>query len=87
MIKLASVEKLQDFVNTMITLEKICQEWAVQNLDTRWQYYRSFEVKQDYIIINYAYNDIVNNTEYETCYGTKCISWDDLFEFYKTLEL
>jgi hypothetical protein len=85
MIKFVSIEALQDFVNIINTIEKICQEWAKQNLDSRWQYYRSFEVKQDYIIINYAYNDIVNNIEYETCYDSKCVSWEDMIEFAKTL--
>jgi hypothetical protein len=37
--------------------------------------------------INYWYNDIVNNIEYETCYGSSVVSWEDMIEFAKTLKL
>lgn len=82
-----TIEELQNFVNITNTVEKICQEWAKQNLDNRWQHYCGFEIKQDYIVINYSYNDIVNNIEYETNYGAKLVSWEELIEFSKTLEL
>lgn len=87
MSKFASIEALQDFVNIVNTIEIICQEWAKQNLDNKYQHYCGFEVKQGYIIINYSYNDIVNNIEYETCYDSKSVSWEDMIEFAKTLEL
>lgn len=82
-----TIETLENYKQTEIELTKVCREWAKQNLDSRWQHYCGFEVKQDYIIINYSYNDIVNNIEYETCYDTKCVSWEDMIEFAKTLEL
>ena len=87
MTKFTSIEKLQDFVNMTNTIEKICQEWAKQNLDKSWQHYCGFDIKDEYIIINYSYNDIVNNIEYETCYGAKLVSWEELIEFAKSLEL
>lgn len=87
MIKFTSIEELQDAADMINTIEIICREWAKQNLDSTWQHYCGFEIKQDYITINYSYNDIVNNIEYETCYSSKCISWSDMIEFAKTLGL
>ncbi len=82
-----TIEDLKTLNRIETELTKVCLEWAKQNLDNRWQHYCGFEIKQDYITINYSYNDIVNNIEYETCYGAKCVSWQDMVEFAKTLEL
>ena len=81
-----TIEKLEQYQQIKVELTKVCLEWAKQNLK-EWQHYCGFEIKQDYIIINYSYNDIVNNIEYETCYGTKCVSLQDMVEFAKTLKL
>ena len=80
-----TIETLENYKQTEIELTKVCREWAKQNLDSRWQHYCGFDIKDEYIIINYSYNDIVNNIEYETCYGTKCVSWQDMIEFAKTI--
>ena len=81
-----TIEELKTYEQTETKLAKVCLEWAKQNLDNRWQRYAGWAVGDDgYIGINYSYNDIVNNIEYETCYGTKCVSWEDLVEFAKTL--
>ena len=82
-----TIEQLEQYKQTEIKLTKICREWANQNLDRKWQHYCGFDVKNEYIVINYSYNDIVNNIEYETCYSTKCVSWQNMIEFTKTLEL
>lgn len=88
MSKFVSIEALQNFVNIINTMEIICQEWAKHNLDSKWQHYCGFEIKQGYIDINYSYDDIINNIEYETCYDdTKSVSWEDMIEFAKTLGL
>lgn len=80
-----TIEELKTYEQTEVKLSKICQEWAKQNLDNRWQHYDNFYIQNEYIGIMYSYNDIVNNIEYETCYGTKCVSWQDMVEFSKTL--
>lgn len=82
-----TIETLENYKQTEVELTKVCREWATQNLDHKWQHYCGFDVKNEYIVINYSYNDIVNNIEYETCYGTKCISWQNMVEFSKTLGL
>ena len=82
-----TIETLENYKQTEIELTKVCREWAKQNLDRKWQHYCGFDVKNEYIVINYSYNDIVNNIEYETCYGTKWVSWQDVIKFAKTLEL
>lgn len=82
-----TIEELKTFEQTETKLSKICQEWAKQNLDNSWQHYVGWAFGNGQIGINYSYNDIVNNIEYETCYRTKCVSWEDLVEFAKTLEL
>jgi hypothetical protein len=82
-----TVEELKTLEQTEIKLSKVCAEWAKQNLNHKWQHYCGFDIKDEYIIINYSYNDIVNNIEYETCYGTKCVSLQDMVKFAKTLGL
>ena len=82
-----TIEQLKQYRQTEVELARICKEWAKQNLDRKWQHYCGFEIKQDYITINYSYNDIVNNIEYETCYSSKYVSWSDMVEFAKTLGL
>lgn len=82
-----TIETLENYKQTEIELTKVCREWAKQNLDSKWQHYCGFDAKNEYIVINYSYNDIVNNIEYETCYGSKRVSWEDMIEFAKTLEL
>lgn len=81
-----TIETLENYKQTEIELTKVCRERANQNLDKKWQHYRGFDIKNEYIVINYSYNDIVNNIEYETCYGTKRVFWQDMIEFAKTLE-
>lgn len=83
-----TIEELKSLEQIETKLSKICQEWAKQNLDNRWQHYVGWAFgSRGYIGINYSYNDIVNNTEYETCYDTKLVSWEDMVEFSKTLGL
>lgn len=82
-----TIEELKTLGQTETKLSKVCLEYAKQNLDKSWQHYCGFDVKDEYIIINYSYNDIVNNIEYETCYGTKRVFWQDMIKFAKTLEL
>lgn len=82
-----TVEELKTLEQTEIKLSKVCLEWAKQNLDNRWQRYVGWAFGGEHIGINYSYNDIVNNIEYETCYRTKLVPWDELIEFSKTLEL
>jgi hypothetical protein len=82
-----TIEQLEKYQQIKVELTKICKEWANQNLDNSWQHYDGFYIQNEYIIIKYSYNDIVNNIEYETCYGTKCVSWQDMVEFAKTLKL
>lgn len=82
-----TVEELKTLEQTEIKLSKVCLEWAKQNLDNRWQHYVGWAFSGEHIGINYSYNDIVNNIEYETCYGSKLVSWEELVEFSKTLEL
>ena len=81
-----TIEQLEQHKQIEIELSKVCAEWAKQKLED-WQHYCGFDVKNEYIIIKYSYNDIVNNIEYETCYGTKCVSWQDIIKFAKTLKL
>ena len=80
-----TIETLENYKQTEIELTKVCREWAKQNLDSKWQHYCGFDIKDEYIIINYSYNDIVNNIEYETCYGSKRVSWEDMTKFSETL--
>ena len=83
-----TIEELKTYGQTKIKLEKVCQEWAKQNLDNRWQRYVGWAFGSDgYMGIKYSYNDKVNNIEYETCYDTKLVSWKDLIKFAKTLKL
>jgi hypothetical protein len=82
-----TIETLENYKQTEVELTKVCREWAKQNLDSRWQHYYGFDVKNGYIGINYSYNNIVNNVEYEAEYDSKCVSWQDMIEFAKTLEL
>lgn len=82
-----TIETLENYKQTENELTKVCREWAKQNLDSKWQHYCGFDAKNEYIVINYSYNDIVNNIEYETCYGSKCVSWENIIEFAKTLEI
>lgn len=83
-----TIEELKMLGQTETKLAKVCSEWAKQHLDNRWQHYVGWAFgDHGYIGINYSYNDIVNNVEYETCYGTKLVSWEDMVEFSKTLEL
>ena len=79
-----TIEELKTLEQTEIELSKVCLEWAKQNLDNRWQHYVGWAFSGDgQISINYSYNDIVNNIEYETCYGSKSVSWEELIEFSK----
>lgn len=81
-----TIEELKTYEQTETKLSKVCLEWAKQNLDNRCQYYAGWAFSSDgQIGINYSYNDIVNNVEYETCYSTKLVSWEDMVEFSKTL--
>ena len=81
-----TIEELKTYEQTETKLAKVCLEWAKQNLDNRWQHYAGWAFGDDgYFGINYSYNDIVNNIEYETCYGYKKVSWEDMIEFSKTL--
>lgn len=83
-----TIEQLEQHKQIEIKLSKVCWEWAKQNLDISWQHYKGWTFNNNgYISINYSYNDIVNNIEYETCYGTKSVSWEELIEFSKTLKL
>ena len=81
-----TIEKLEQYQQIKVELTKVCLEWAKQNLK-EWQHYDGFYIQNEYIIIKYSYNDIVNNIEYETYFGTKCVSWQDMVEFAKTLGL
>ena len=82
-----TIEELEQYQQIKVELTKVCKEWANQNLDNRWQHYDGFYIQNEYIIIKYSYNDIVNNIEYETYYDSKCVSWQDMVEFAKTLSL
>lgn len=82
-----TLEQLKQYNQIENKLKTVCRKWADQNLDKTWQHYSGFYIRNDYIFIQYSYNDIVNNIEYETGYGTKCVSWKDLVEFSKTLKL
>ena len=82
-----TIEELKMYEQTETKLSKICLEWAKQNLDNSWQRYDGWAFSDGEIGINYTYNDIVNNIEYETCYGYKKVSWEEFIEFAKTLEL
>jgi hypothetical protein len=79
-----TIEELKTYEQIETKLAKVCQEWAKQNLD-KHQYYCNFYIKNEYIFIQYSYNDIVNNIEYETNYCTTCVSCQDMVEFSKTL--
>ena len=81
-----TIEELKTFEQIEHKISEICQEWAKQNLDKQ-QYYCNFYIRNEYIFIQYSYNDIINNIEYETNYCTTCVSWQDMIEFAKTLEL
>jgi hypothetical protein len=81
-----TIEELKTYEQTETKLSKVCLEWAKQNLDNSWQRYAGWAFgDHGYIGINYTYNDIDNNAEYETCYGYKLVSWEDMVEFSKTL--
>lgn len=82
-----TIEQLRQYSQIENELKTVCRKWANQNLDKKYQHYCGFYIRTEYIFIQYSYNDIVNNIEYETCYGTKCVSWQDMVEFAKTLEL
>ena len=79
-------ENLSIYKQTELEVSKVCTEWAKQKLED-WQHYGGYYIQNECIIIKYSYNDIVNNIEYETCYGTKCVSLQDMVEFAKTLGL
>lgn len=80
-----TIEELKMLGQTETKLSKVCLEWAKQNLDNSWQRYVGWAFGNGHIGINYTYNDIVNNIECETSYGTKLVSWEDMIEFSKTL--
>lgn len=81
-----TIEELKTYEQTETKLTKVCLEWAKRNLDNSCQYYAGWAFgSHGYIGINYTYNDIVNNTEYELRYGYELVSWQDLVEFSKTL--
>jgi hypothetical protein len=82
-----TIEELKTYEQIETKLSKICEEWTKQNLDNKWQHYCNFYIRNEHIFIQYSYNDIVYNIEYETCYCTTCVSWEDMVEFSKTLEL
>ena len=71
-----TIEQLKQYRQIEVELARIYFEWAKQNLDNRWQHYAGWVLGNENICINYSYNDIVNNVEYETEYGTKLVSWE-----------
>jgi hypothetical protein len=81
-----TIETLENYKQTEIELSKVCAEWAKQKLED-WQHYCGFKIYNKYIAINYSFNDIVNNIEYETVYNCISVPFDNFVEFAKTLEL
>lgn len=83
-----SIEELKMCEQTEAKLAKVCWEWAKQNLDDSWQLYAGWEIIEDELIrIYYTYSGIINNVEFEDFHEFKLVSWQDIVEFAKTLEL
>lgn len=83
-----TIEELKMYGQTDTKLNKVCWEWAKQNLDISWQHYKGWTFNNSgYISINYSYNDIVNNIEFETNFGCVELTLKEFIEFAKTLKI
>lgn len=54
-------EEIKTYLKVKEEISILCEKWANDNLRD-WQYYRGYDIKEDYITINYAYNDSWNDS-------------------------
>lgn len=54
-------EEIKTYLKVKEEISILCEKWAKDNLRD-WQYYRGYDIEEDSITINYAYNDFWNDS-------------------------
>lgn len=70
-------EDLKNYIRIKNELNYLCGKWAELNLE-KWQHYNGYDIKDDFIIINYTYSDFWHNTDMYTEWDSVKVSIDNI---------
>jgi hypothetical protein len=55
-------EDLKNYIRIKNELKYLCSKWASSNLE-EWQHYQGYDIKDEFIVINYTYIDYWSNVD------------------------